>query len=113
VVQTTITTTFKGRIVANASLWVGRQSGNGDVVCRLWIGPPGAFSPSTFTRISNPGGGGAAFPSLTGQVYQVTIPLTGAAIEPAGTYAIQATCETGSTAASFFDGDITAVAAAQ
>ncbi len=37
--QATITTTFTGRIVTNASLDVERTSGNGDVTCQLWIGP--------------------------------------------------------------------------
>jgi hypothetical protein len=108
--KATITTTFTGRIVVNASLDLERTSGNGDVTCQLWIGPPGTFSELTFSRIGNPQG--AAFAGLNTTLYEVSIPLTAAAVKPAGSYAIEATCQTGS-AASFIAGDITAVAAAQ
>jgi hypothetical protein len=108
VAQATITTTFTGRILANASLDVQRTSGGGGVDCQLWIGPAGAFSVLTFTRISNPDN---TYFTQSG-TYEVTIPLTGAAVKPAGTYAIEATCQTGS-AATFVFGDIAAVAAAQ
>jgi hypothetical protein len=101
---------FTGRIVVNASLDVERTSGNGDVNCQLWIGPPGTFSQLTFARIGNPYGD--AFVGLNGTLYEVSIPLTAAAVKPAGSYAIEATCQTGS-AASFIAGDIAAVAAAQ
>lgn len=108
VAQTTITTSFTGRIVANASIDVQRTSGGGGVDCQLWIGPAGPFSVLTFTRISNPDN--TYFPGTS--QYEVPIPLTGAAVKPAGSYAIEATCMTGSAAAFVF-GDITAVAAAQ
>jgi hypothetical protein len=107
--QTTITTTFSGRIVANASLDIERTSGGGGVDCQLWIGPAGPFSVLTFSRISNPDN--TYFPG-TG-TYEVTIPLVGAAVKPAGSYAIEAVCQTGSSGATFVFGDIAAVAAAQ
>jgi hypothetical protein len=110
--QATITTTFTGRIVVNASLDVERTSGNGDVTCQLWIGPPGTFSQLTSSRIGNPEGAAFASASINGTLYEVSIPLTAAAVKPAGSYAIEATCQTGS-AASFIAGDIAAVAAAQ
>jgi hypothetical protein len=65
---------------------------------------------SSFSRIGN--AYGAAFPGQNGDLYEVTIPLTAAAVEPAGAYTIEATCETGS-GASFIFGDLTAIAAAQ
>jgi hypothetical protein len=110
--QATITTTFTGRIVVNASLDLERTSGNGDVNCQLWIGPPGTFSELTSSRIGNPYGAAFQSTAVNGTLYEVSIPLTAAAVKPAGSYAIEATCQTGS-AASFIAGDIAAVAAAQ
>ncbi|HYB27097.1 MAG TPA: hypothetical protein VEF89_10830 [Solirubrobacteraceae bacterium] len=44
--------------------------------------------------------------------FEVTLPVTGAAVEPARTYQAQAGCQTGSSA-DVYSGDLTAVAAAQ
>ena len=107
VLTTTITTSFPARIVANGAFDVGRTSGNGDVRCVLKIAP----SPfSSFTSISNEDT--AYFDGTAVGPFEVTLPVTGAAVEPAGTYEIQAQCETGSNAY-VYDGDLTAVAAAQ
>lgn len=107
VLTTTITTTFPARIVANGSFDVGRTSGAGNVRCVLDIAP----SPfSSFTHITNEIG--TWFDGTAVGQFEVTLPLTGAAVEPAGTYEIQAQCQTGSNGYVYY-GDLTAVATAQ
>jgi hypothetical protein len=107
VLRTTITTTFASRIVANGSFELQRSSGNGELKCGLQIAPNGS---STFTPLSQ-----AMDAEVQNQptfVFDLEIPLTGAATEPAGTYVIRSVCSTGSNAF-FLYGDLTAIATAQ
>jgi hypothetical protein len=104
-ISTTITTTFAARIIANASLSVQKTSGNGDNRVPIADRPPSPFT--TFSDISQTMY--AADPSASN--YYTAIPLSAGVTEPAGTYHIQAVCHTGSPW-NFFDGDLTAVAAA-
>jgi hypothetical protein len=77
------------------------------VRCLLKIAP----SPfSSFTSISNEDT--SYFDGTAVGPFEVTLPVTGAALEPAGTYEVQAQCQTGSNAFVYY-GDLTAVAAAQ
>jgi hypothetical protein len=65
---------------------------------------------TTFTAISHEDT--AYFDATLVGPFETTMPVTGAAVEPPGTYQIEAQCETGSSAQMIY-GDITAVAAAQ
>jgi len=104
VLSTTITTTFDGRIMADASLSMQRMEGVGDAGCRLQIAP----SPfSTFTNMSQTGD----LEIVKGENYYTQVPVTGAATEPAGVYEVQVQCF-GSSKWYVFSADLTALAAA-
>ena len=107
VLRTTITTTFPSRIVANGSFELQRSAGNGELKCQLQIAPSGS---TTFTPLSQ--GMDAEVQNQPTFVFDLEIPLTGGATEPAGAYVIRSVCSTGSTAV-FLLGDLTAIATAQ
>lgn len=106
-ISTTISISFASRIVVNASLSLTKSGGTGDVVCQPQI----AASPSsTFSGFSVPMY--AADPANTSNYYTV-MSVTGAVVEPAGSYQIQVVCHTGAPTWSLVDAAITAVATAQ